>query len=181
MSALQRYSPLPREAMSDAVNQACVRSIELLSRISIRGSLTDCEALVSSLGFSTLPSLLSFNSNSISDLLALGPDEWLLISSKKHEHASNGFGMSIVDVSDRQCAIEVSGSAAASLISAGCALDLRASAFLVGRCTRTLLGRSEIILMRKADRDGHRVYLVEVWRSYAIYVWQFLATALRDL
>ena len=117
--------------------------------------------------------------------LWLGPDEWLLISSEQRaaetaaalSAALAGLAHSLVDVSHRQVALEVSGPDAPALLAAGCPLDLDASSFPVGMCTRTMLAKAEIVLWR-TRADGFRI---EVWRSFAHYVSAFLAEAARGL
>ena len=52
----------------------------------------------------------------------------------------------------------------------------RSTAFPVGACSRTILGKVEIVLLRTAD-DAFRV---ECWRSFSDYVWTFLTEAARD-
>jgi sarcosine oxidase, subunit gamma len=84
---------------------------------------------------------------------------------------------SLVDVSHRQTALQVSGPGAAVLLSAGCPLDLDPSAFPVGMCTRTVLAKAEIVLWRTAEDIFH----IEVWRSFAAYVSRFLAEAAREI
>ena len=113
--------------------------------------------------------------------LWLGPDEWLLIApeadaaevSAALERALADVPHSLVDVSHRQCALGVQGHQAATLLAAGCPLDLDPAAFPVGMCTRTMLAKSEVVLWRTAA-DTFRI---EVWRSFAPYVTQFLAEA----
>ncbi len=117
--------------------------------------------------------------------LWLGPDEWLLIAP---EASPPGFGAalaealerlahSLVDVSHRQSALVVSGPQAATLLAAGCPLDLDASAFPVGMCTRTMLAKAEVVLWRTEPQ----VFRVEVWRSFVAYVAQFLGEAARGI
>lgn len=117
--------------------------------------------------------------------LWLGPDEWLLISG---EHAAEqtalelraalaGLPHSLVDVSHRQVALEVSGPDAPLLLAAGCPLDLDVPAFPVGMCTRTMLAKVEIVLWR----TGPDVFRIEVWRSFAPYVSAFLSEAARGV
>jgi sarcosine oxidase subunit gamma len=111
--------------------------------------------------------------------LWLGPDEWLLQAPAAEaqaltaalEAALAGSAHSLVDVSQRQVALEVSGAKAATLLAAGCPLDLDLRAFPPGMCTRTMLARSEIVLWRTAATS----FRVEVWRSFAAYVAAFLA------
>ena len=52
-------------------------------------------------------------------------------------------------------------------------LDLRLSAFPMGMCARTLLGKADVVLWRKETQVFH----LEVWRSFAPYVHEFLIQA----
>jgi sarcosine oxidase subunit gamma len=111
--------------------------------------------------------------------LWLGPDEWLLITpdgeAEAIREAFAGLAAShaLVEVSHRQTALAVEGPGAADLLNAGCPLDLDLEAFPVGMCTRTLLGKAEIVLWR----EGAETFRVEVARSFAEYAWDFLAEA----
>jgi sarcosine oxidase subunit gamma len=117
--------------------------------------------------------------------LWLGPDEWLLISAESRADetatalraALAGLAHSLVDVSHRQVALEVSGPDAPALLASGCPLDLDSGVFPVGMCTRTLLAKAEVVLWRV----GPEAFRVEVWRSFAPYVGAFLAEAARGL
>jgi sarcosine oxidase subunit gamma len=84
---------------------------------------------------------------------------------------------SAVDVSHRNVAILVAGEGAESCLAAGCPQDLSLAAFPVGACSRTVLGKVEIVLWRTGERAFH----VEVWRSFAEYAYAFLAEAARDV
>ena len=115
--------------------------------------------------------------------LWLGPDEWLLIAEDGGpelagalEAALVGFPHSLVDVSHRQCAIELSGPGAARLLNAGAPLDLDLEAFPAGMVARTLLLKAEITLWR---RDAER-FRLEVARSFAPYVAAVLTASARD-
>lgn len=113
----------------------------------------------------------------------LGPDEWLLIADGEEpaalgatlEAALKDQPHSLVDVSQRQLGVELSGPLARRALSAGCPLDLRDGPFPVGFATRTILAKSEIVLWRREARS----YRVEVWRSFADYVVDFLSEAAR--
>lgn len=116
-------------------------------------------------------------------VLWLGPDEWLLIAEGGDPDtlfavlsAASAEPASVVDVSERQVAFGVSGAKAVEALGAFNALDLDEAAFPVGMCTRTMFGKAEIILWRKAD-DAFRI---EVWRSFAPYVLGCLAEASRE-
>lgn len=117
--------------------------------------------------------------------LWLGPDEWLLLAAEGEEAAIEaafagmlaGVPYSLVAVSHRNTALELSGPDAALVLNAGCPLDLSQEAFPVDGCTRTVLGKAEIVLWRTDPDRFH----VEVWRSFARYVWAFLEEARREL
>jgi heterotetrameric sarcosine oxidase gamma subunit len=78
-----------------------------------------------------------------------------------------------VDVSHRAVSIEVAGPHVAWCLNAFCALDLDLAAFPIGMCTRTLLGKAEIVLWRLGAETFH----IEVARSFALYVWGCLREA----
>lgn len=101
-----------------------------------------------------------------SAVLCLGPDEWLVLGPWVGPGAA-------VDVGHRQTALLVGGARAELLLNAGCPLDLHVSQFPPGACTRTLLGKAEIVLWRREPELFH----VEVARSFAAYAWELLETA----
>ena len=116
--------------------------------------------------------------------LWLGPDEQLILAGENDAGVAPALAAalrelphSLVDVSHRQTALQVSGAAATTLLSIGCPLDLDLSAFPVGMCTRTVCAKAEIVLWRTGTTTFH----IEVWRSFAAYVSGFLAEAAREL
>lgn len=116
--------------------------------------------------------------------LWLGPDEWLLLAEDGATDAIEaafaegmaGYPHSLVDVGHRNTAIEIAGPAAADVLNAGCPLDLRPDAFPVGMCTRTVFAKAEIVLWRLEDQR----FRVEVWRSFAGYLWGLLDEVRRE-
>ena len=102
--------------------------------------------------------------------LWLGPDEWLLLGTASTAQSapmpSLAHAHSLVDVSERQLALEIAGKEVEDLLQSACPLDLCAEAFSVGNCTRTIFGRCEIVLWRmEAQR-----FRLECGRSYLPYV-----------
>ncbi len=104
----------------------------------------------------------------------LGPDEWLLITEqvdrgldRELREQLDGCVHSLVDVSHRNVAYELTGDAAAEVLNAGCPLDLDAHTFRLGTATRTIFGKVEVILMR---RDQPTRFRLECWRSFARHV-----------
>jgi sarcosine oxidase subunit gamma len=116
--------------------------------------------------------------------LWLGPDEWLLLAHQTEgkalaavlEAAMDAQPHSVVDVSQRQTGVEISGDLAAAVLNAGCPLDLDLEAFPVGMCTRTVFAKAEIVLWRTGPATFH----IEVWRSFAAYIWGLLEEASRE-
>jgi sarcosine oxidase subunit gamma len=114
--------------------------------------------------------------------LWLGPDEWLILAPVSDPIAAaltqalHGDAHSLVDVSHRQCAIELTGGAATATLNAGCPLDLDVAAFPIGMCTRTVLAKAEITLWRIAAGT----FRLEVARSLTPYVRAFMLQAARD-
>jgi sarcosine oxidase subunit gamma len=114
----------------------------------------------------------------------LGPDEWLFIGaeadaariSSELDEALSKYPSSVVDVSHRQVAFEVSGPAAELIINSGCPLDLHPSVAPAGFATRTLLGKAEIVLFRMEEPAAWRV---ECGWSFSSYVHGFLLEAAR--
>jgi sarcosine oxidase, subunit gamma len=104
-------------------------------------------------------------------IACLGPDEWLLRADLGMTIATgSGLPVAITDISERSICLVVEGPRAAEIIMAGCPLDL--DHFAVGRATRTIFETVEIILIRESDERFH----VEVWRSFASWLWTALTT-----
>lgn len=111
--------------------------------------------------------------------LWLGPDEWLLIGETRDvaaELAPLAALHSAVDVSHRNVGIAVSGEHAASCLAGACPQNLEDEVFGVGACSRTVLGKAEIVLWR----TGGDAFRVECWRSFSPYVFALLSAAARD-
>jgi sarcosine oxidase subunit gamma len=167
--------------MADAV---AIANLPPLTRVIVRGD----GAAVAAMGFSFDVDLPQQACRAVTkgarSALWLGPDEWLLLAPdgeaatlvRTLTEALRGAPASIVDVSDRQVAVGVSGVKAAEVLNAFNALDLHLDAFPVGMCTRTLFGKAEIVLWRTAPDAFH----IEVWRSFAPYVLACLAEAVRE-
>ena len=117
--------------------------------------------------------------------LWLGPDEYLLLAAaedpadlvqQRLDAALAAVPHALVDISHRQTGFALSGRLSASTLNAGCPLDLSIEAFPVGMCTRTVLGKAEIVLWRTAEEIFH----VEVWRSFQRYTEELLREIARQ-
>ena len=177
-SAIARALPLAGKAHGGA--NVSIDAAPEANRISLRAGGTAVAALSKALGV-TLPKKPKTSAAKGSrHALWLGPDEWLVIDEKGDPAAdctSSKAAHSAADVSHRNTAILVSGPAAADVLSAGCPQDLSPEAFPVGACSRTVLGKIEVVLYR----TGADAFRVECWRSFSEYAFDFLTDAARGL
>ena len=162
-----------------------VRLLPPASRFSLRGGAEVMAAAGSALGLAITELACRSARNGERAALWLGPDEQLLLApvcdgaqiSRLLSDALASKRHSLVDISHRQIAFEVGGPQAHTALNVGCPLDLDPAAFPVGMCTRTILGKADIVLWRVTVESFH----VEVWRSFADYASRFLAEATREL
>jgi sarcosine oxidase subunit gamma len=115
----------------------------------------------------------------------LGPSEWLLTGPEQDsetleraisERLANHF-FSLVDIGHRDVTIGVTGRHSVEVINAGCPLDLCENAFPGGSATRTVFGKTEIVLTRCGPELS---FTVECLRSLGPYVNAFLNQAAKE-
>ncbi len=109
--------------------------------------------------------------------LCLGPDEWLVLLPDGSPPPEVAGVHALTDIGHRNVGFVVTGQHSATLLQTGCPLDLSLVAFPVGKATRTLYETVEIVLWRQAEDQFH----VEVWRSFAAYLWDALDLAAGDI
>ncbi len=147
------------------------------ARFSLRIAQANLDKAAGAFGFDIPNHIGAMSSGAQRTALCLGPDEWFLMAPVTEEeeiaarfaHLSDTH--SLVDVGHRTLGIDVSGPAAALALAAGCPLDLGAMPIGVG--ARTILDKAEIVLM-KLEREHYRL---EIARSFAEFVWNFLSIA----
>jgi sarcosine oxidase subunit gamma len=114
--------------------------------------------------------------------LWLGPDEWLVIMPEGREAdmaralrqaAGDGFA-AVNELGSGQTVIELTGPRAREIIAKGCPLDLHPRVFGPGRCAQSRLARTLVTI---AQIDATPRFELIVRRSYADYLWQWLADA----
>jgi len=176
MAEAQRIHPL--EARVYGGNGVTLAPMEARDRISLRAEEKAIAGLGKAIGF-TLPKKPGQTvTNGDTSALWIGPDEWFIISADgigledKLNKVKTGL-YSAVSINHRNTAITVSGPNAATALNAGCPRDLSLEAFPVGTCSRTIMGKAEIILWRTEENTFH----VECWRSFSDYVWKHLVDA----
>jgi sarcosine oxidase subunit gamma len=178
MAEALRLHPLADRRM--AIGGISLQPCQAAERVNLRAKADALSAIQSAVGLALpVKPKTSATANGITALW-LGPDEWLLIAPVETGLAGKlaaveGHVISAVDISHRNTAIAVEGELASSALACGCPQDLSDAAFPVGACSRTILGKSEIVLWRESDTG----YRVECWRSFSDYVWKYLADAAR--
>ena len=179
-------APLPRrEGPLAAERLVGVKLLPPMSRLSVRGSPEAARRLGLAFGVTLPMEVLRAEVEGERAALWLGPDEWLLLAPESDtaalfaslEAALTLLPHALVDISHRQLGLTVTGAEAATLLNTGCPLDLDLSAFPVGMCTRTILGKCDIVLWRRAS-DTFRL---EVNRSFSDYLVGYLRMAERAL
>lgn len=175
----QRIEPLEGRVYGN--NGVTLTPIEAGERISLRSEDKAVAGLGKAAGV-TLPRKPG-TSASKGDVSALwiGPDEWFLFApygkglEAKLNKVKTGL-YSVVSVDHRNTALTISGPNAVNALNSGCLRDLSLSAFSVGACSRTMIGKAEVILLRTAEDE----FRVECWRSFSDYVWKFLMDSARS-
>ncbi|MBX9885261.1 MAG: sarcosine oxidase gamma subunit [Novosphingobium sp.] len=106
-------------------------------------------------------------------IACLGPDEWYVVLPDNFDlPRGEGLPVSVVDVSSRALGLVLEGPGALAVLSSGCPLDLAKMG--VGRASRTVFETVEVIVWREAEERWH----VEVWRSFATWLWHALHAAM---
>ena len=149
-------------------------------RISLRAPQASAAALSKALGAALPAKPKTSATKGGRTALWLGPDEWLIFDEAGKDPLADCAKVSAlhsaVGISHRNVAISVAGPAAAVTVNSGCPQDLSLDAFPVGAASRTILGKSEIVLLR----TGADAFRVECWRSFSDYVFTLLSEAASD-
>lgn len=171
-----------------AARVAMAATLEVLpdaAKISFRGRSSALEAASTAFGVQLPQNACSFASNGSRTVYWLGPDEWLLVAPGETPaqlfaqltSATAAHSCSVVDVSHRSDAFALRGSRSSYILNHGCPLDLSIDSFPVGMCTRTIIGKAGVLLSRSAADT----FDIDVFRSYAPYVWRLLDEARSEL
>ena len=167
--------------MPDARNP--LRMLEPAARFILQGGPAARAAAGQAFGVALPEAACRSNSAGERSALWLGPDEHLLLApdsaavrvAAELEIALSGLSHSLVDVSDRQVAIALTGLAARDILCQGCPLDLDPAEFTAGMCTRTLFAKAEVVLWRRSAEEYH----LEVGRSFSGYVLGWMQESIR--
>ena len=113
-------------------------------------------------------------------VLCLAPDEWLILSDQPTAELQSGLrpellhhGLALADWSDGLIGLAADGTAARTLLSKACGLDLDLHAFPPGRCARTRFAQLPVVL----DCVDDCRFELFVARSYFSYLHDWLIDA----
>ena len=184
INALSRRSALASAAPMATFPDVTIERTGPASRFVLRGGEAVAHAAGTALPLELAPAVGRVVARDGIAALCLGPDEWLLLGASERESelerrlngALQSLPHSLVNIGHRDVAFVLRGSAAAEVVNAGCPLDLRTAVFPADCCSRTLLGKAEIVLWRSAAQT----FRIETARSLATYVNEFLLLAARD-
>lgn len=109
------------------------------------------------------------------EALCLGPDEWLIVAPEGRAPVRPAAPHSLVDISDREITLRLSGPAVLDLLAACCPRNV--AAMPVGSAARTVFDSATVILWR----DGPTDFRMDIWRSFAPHVRSLLAQVRTEL
>lgn len=174
------YSRLTAQLLTGPVR---LRLLPMGARFSLRVAAASLPAASKAFGIELPDTISAAVSDATRSALCLGPDEWVLhaeaadrdVIVKAFENIYSTAPHSLVDISEREIALSITGERAMTLLSVGCPIDLQKIA--VGEGRRTVFDGASVVL----HRDGETDYRLEVWRSFLPHVWDLLNTANREL
>ena len=175
-----RAHPLGGRAVKN--NAVTLAPADSAHRLALRAPEASLAALSKALGLKlpTAPKTSAMNKAGDRVALWLGPDEWLVIDMAGKQPIADCAGVaalhSAVNVSHRNTAILVEGRGAEAALNSGCPQDLSLAVFPVGACSRTVLGKIEMVLWR----SGPAAFRVECWRSFSAYAFDLLTEGAAD-
>lgn len=162
---------------------AQLAGVHVAGRLVLRTQPEAAQTLLAAGGLEAPTGINRVASNAAGACLQLGPDEWLILwasgtsasaTAAQLATAAAGAPHAPIDVGDRSVGLTLSGPRVEDVLAAACPLPLDLEAFAIGRATRTLLGKAEIVLWRQAVDRFH----IEVARSFAPYVVALLARSM---
>ncbi len=182
LSELNLPAPVA-EAEDQRAVTVCERPFQ--SIVDVRGDPENpsfVAAVRSALGIDLPASANSSASNDDITILWLGPDEWLVVSAPEQaaviaetlSDALKHVTAAVTDVSDAYAVITLGGHEARDVLRKGTSLNLHPRAFSAGRCAKTLLQDTDVILHQKSEAPLYDIYVA---RSFSVHIWNWLEDA----
>lgn len=160
-----------------------LKEMALKGHLNLRGNPENpdfVQGVESALGV-TLPTAPgTWETNGVSNIYWLGPNEWLLVveggseaEAEKHLREALKGHIAIVDVSGGQTLINISGTGVETVIKKSSGYDFHPSRFGPGRCVQTTFAKATALVSKKADGSFDLV----IRRSFADYLASWLLDA----
>lgn len=167
-----------------ATGVAGTRSAPVIGRLSIRCAIGVAQRIGADIGLDLASDINRATTAPGTAALRLGPDEWLLLAEREADpwlaarigSVAGGAPIAVIDVTHRTAGLVLEGPRVEDVLASGCPLPLDLAGFPVGRATRTLMAKAEVVLWRRGPETFH----IEVARSVLPYTIQFLAEAIRS-
>lgn len=155
------------------------------AKLNLRGDLADFGAAVAGALGLDLPARPGIAAGDGVAALWLGPTEWLVVGGVDREAdlatrlqgALAGRHAAVTNVTDNWTVIALAGPKALDVLAKGCPLDLHPRAFPVGSVAQSMIVQADVVLHRTDDVDGVPRLRIYVRRSFAQYLWDWLADA----
>lgn len=139
-----RVRPIASGAGIDVATVA----IDGLHQVRLHPWEPDAELLTcASFGFATFPAVGRVAQSGSRRLLALGPDEWLIIGDTGNAGAATAVPALVINAADGYSSWLLQGPRAWDVLSKGCAIDFSPDRFDEGTCVRTLLFQVPCVLV----------------------------------
>ncbi|WP_265499724.1 sarcosine oxidase subunit gamma [Paracoccus beibuensis] len=158
-----------------------VEELPWAPRFSLRVRPENRAALAGALGLE-LPTAVGQRSTAGGvEVLCLGPDEWTILAPDAAPLAAGSGAAyaqiphSLVEISDREITLRLSGAQALTALTTGCPRDI--DAMPVGQGARTLFDSATVILWR----DDRQDFRMDVWRSFLPHVRALLDQVMVEL
>lgn len=152
------------------------------AHLTLRGNPNNADFLAGvekALGVALPVTALSSSASADYHVLWIGPDEWLILAPSKDPAAVEAAlraeltgHYAVVDVSGGQTLLSLSGKDVMLLLQKSCGYDVEGE-FPVGKAITTHFAKASVVLYHQAQGN----YLMVVRRSFADYVWRWLADA----
>ena len=184
-SPLARFNLVARATHSPGSAGVIARERPFLGHLNLRGNAQDPRFVgaVSDVLGDGLPII----ANTVTDVQGstmywLGPDEWLIVTPGERRAAIESdlrkalasVRVAVTDVSGGQTVLQLHGSRVRDVLAKGCSIDLHPRAFSIGRCAQSHLAKAPVLI---GQIENQPYFEIIVRRSFADYLWSWLATA----
>lgn len=177
------FNPLSSLLPLQVPNVVAMTALATERRFNLR-TRTNSLAAVSEAFAIALPDRMGDTSNNDGRCaICVGPDEWLISVAmeeggaicKSADDVAVRVPLSLVEITDRECALRLDGPKAAYILKAACPIDV--AAMQVGSAKRTLFDQADVLILRESEA----AFRIQMLRSWAVHVCSLLAIVSREV